>query len=230
MRTALSSGCPQHAWASFLTCARVVHPIVYPKMEARRLWIPGEMPAMNDIVDWSKKVHRVGKLRINRWQGTHKPKNEQRIALFARQQGFLGGAGHWTFLHLQPHRRRDPDNITAGAHKVIFDALVNDKRLKNDGWAHILGIRDYWRVDPDRVGVVVLLTQRPLSEEEAWTIEEKHGKQRAKNSRRVQHHAPAKGALGEAEPGGAGARDVLPEQRGSREYGEVSDPPYFSGE
>lgn len=59
----------------------------------------------------------------------------------------------------EPNRRRDKDNISGFAHKVIQDALVNTGILKGDGWKDITGYTDSFFVDPKRPRVEVELVE-----------------------------------------------------------------------
>jgi len=55
----------------------------------------------------------------------------------------------------EPNRRRDKDNISAFAHKVIQDALVHLKVIKNDGWNDIAGYIDLFDVDENNPRIEV---------------------------------------------------------------------------
>lgn len=59
----------------------------------------------------------------------------------------------------EPNRRRDKDNISGFAHKVIQDALVNTGILKGDGWKDITGYTDSFFVDPKRPRIEVELVE-----------------------------------------------------------------------
>src|SRR5699024_12666172 len=58
------------------------------------------------------------------------------------------------YLWVEPDRRRDRDNITAGR-KFVQDALVRCKVLQNDGWKEIAGFSDDWAVDKARPRVEI---------------------------------------------------------------------------
>ena len=58
---------------------------------------------------------------------------------------------HW----YEKDRRRDKDNICAFGRKVIQDALVKARFLRNDGWKNIAGFEDRFYVDKDKPRVVV---------------------------------------------------------------------------
>lgn len=52
-------------------------------------------------------------------------------------------------------RRKDKDNISSFGRKVIQDALVKAKILKNDGWNDIIGFEDIFYIDKKNPRVVV---------------------------------------------------------------------------
>jgi Holliday junction resolvase RusA-like endonuclease len=51
------------------------------------------------------------------------------------------------FRFYEPNRKRDLDNISGFAHKVIQDALVSCGVLGGDGWKYITGYTDEFFVD-----------------------------------------------------------------------------------
>ena len=60
--------------------------------------------------------------------------------------------------------RRDKDNVCAFGRKVIQDALVRGKYLRNDGWKEIAGFEDVFEVDAKRPRIEV-----EIYEEKGWT-------------------------------------------------------------
>ena len=52
---------------------------------------------------------------------------------------------HYKFY--EPNRRRDQDNVSAFARKVIQDALVMLAVIKNDGWGSVAGSDEVFGVD-----------------------------------------------------------------------------------
>lgn len=48
----------------------------------------------------------------------------------------------------EPNKKRDLDNISSFAHKVIQDSLVKTGVLKNDGWKGVCGFVDQFYCDP----------------------------------------------------------------------------------
>ncbi|HHV10001.1 MAG TPA: RusA family crossover junction endodeoxyribonuclease [Clostridiales bacterium] len=47
----------------------------------------------------------------------------------------------------EPNKRRDLDNISSFAHKVIQDSLVKTGVLNNDGWENVVGYTDNFFCD-----------------------------------------------------------------------------------
>ena len=59
------------------------------------------------------------------------------------------------YTFYEPDKRRDRDNVSSFARKVIQDALVAAGTLKNDGWGQITGHFDTFKVDKDNPRIVV---------------------------------------------------------------------------
>lgn len=115
---------------------------------------------MNDVID-ACKTGDWGK-HGRRWNAYNELKGKwsRAIELYARQTGFRSLVGtYFTFMFAELTRRRDPDNVVAGAHKIIFDSLVAAGFIPNDGWKHVHGFADYWLLDPARPGVLVMITK-----------------------------------------------------------------------
>ena len=59
----------------------------------------------------------------------------------------------------EPNKRRDLDNISAFAHKVIQDSLVKTGILLNDSWDYIVGYSDFFYVDKNNPRIEVTLEE-----------------------------------------------------------------------
>jgi hypothetical protein len=156
---------------------------------ARRLWIPELLPGMNDIIE-DCKVQRVyrrkdgKKCRIPRYAEV-KRAWDKNIDVRCLQQGFtpITEPSHFTFLLFEKNRYRDPDNIGAGARKIILDALQSSGRLKNDGWKNVLGLSEYWVVRKEKPGVVLFVTSPGfMTKEAALLLEEQHERRTGKEA------------------------------------------------
>ena len=114
-----------------------------------KLTIPGRLPGLNELIEAE---------RANRYKGAQLKKDaERRICAEIRRQ--LHGVHIrrpvvMRYLWVEPDRRRDRDNITAGR-KFVQDALVRCKVLQNDGWKEIIGFSDDWAVDKARPRVEI---------------------------------------------------------------------------
>ena len=64
---------------------------------------------------------------------------------------------YYTFY--EENRKRDLDNISAFAHKVIQDGLVKGGLLANDGWKNIVGFSDDFFVDKDNPRIEVTIRE-----------------------------------------------------------------------
>lgn len=59
----------------------------------------------------------------------------------------------------EPNKKRDLDNISAFAHKVIQDSLVKTAVLKNDGWNEISGYIDQFYLDKENPRIEVTIVE-----------------------------------------------------------------------
>ena len=80
------------------------------------------------------------------------------------------------FTFYEQDRRRDRDNVSSFARKVIQDALVKCGVLHDDGWDYVTGYMDKFEVDKKKPRIVV-----EFIEQEVTTVC-KH--QRGKSSKR----------------------------------------------
>lgn len=64
-----------------------------------------------------------------------------------------------SFEWREPDQKRDFDNIMF-AQKFVLDALVSQKILRTDGWAHVTEIRHVVVMNPVLPGVYVTLEER----------------------------------------------------------------------
>ena len=137
------------------------------------LWIPGPLPGLNEIIaacNLSTGQSGYGR-RWNAWNEM-KQKWTWDIRIQANAAGnkaFLGT--YFTFMFAEPNRRRDPDNFVAAGHKIVLDACVSGGFMKNDGWKNVEGFADYWVHDPERPGLLVMVTRTNVMPREEAYIE-----------------------------------------------------------
>lgn len=118
------------------------------------LFIKGRLAGLNEYIEACRTNRYVGaKMKADaeeliRWeikmQKLHPVKKKVRLK----------------YLYVEPNMRRDQDNISGFAHKVIQDALVAEGILKNDGWKYIKGHSDDYAVDKDSPMIVVQIEEK----------------------------------------------------------------------
>jgi Holliday junction resolvase RusA-like endonuclease len=59
----------------------------------------------------------------------------------------------------EPNKKRDLDNVSGFAHKVIQDALVKCNILENDGWNNIVGYLDQFYCDRNNPRIEVTIVE-----------------------------------------------------------------------
>lgn len=138
------------------------------------LWIPFKLPGMNEIVGSSKasgvyhyKAHLNGVPDGKRGRGKYgrvKRGLEDAIILIAKTSIRPVKLARFSFLWVEADRRRDPDNIHAGA-KIVFDALIRARIIPGDGWSYIVPpiihdwklLKEVLRPDINSEGVLVTI-------------------------------------------------------------------------
>lgn len=116
-----------------------------------RFVIPGELPAMNQLIGAANKSRWSYNDLKREW--TERIAMEARVSRLPRVQRALVRC-HWYVRS----KRRDPDNIAAGI-KLILDGLVMAGVLPGDGWRHIAGIEHVFAVDRERPRVEVEIVE-----------------------------------------------------------------------
>lgn len=131
-------------------------PDIPPERGHWRLWVPGALPGLNELLDAKSVVaRRRGKVVTTAYNDL-KASHQQRIALYARIEGLRRlPPVYVTYVFYEVTKRRDPSNVLAGGVKLIEDALVKLGVLRNDGWKDILGLAAYHVHEPGRAGVAV---------------------------------------------------------------------------
>lgn len=115
--------------------------------------IRGTLPGLNDYISAERSsLHQAAKM---------KKQCEAIVMHAARSLGKWQPEGkvYMTYHWYEPNRRRDKDNVSSFGRKVIQDALVRAKILRNDGWNDIEGFQDEFEVDKRNPRIVVELTE-----------------------------------------------------------------------
>lgn len=130
------------------------------------LTIPGRLPGLNEYTNACRTNPRQGNTmkrdaqQAVMWQILA----QMRRCKFERPVFLL-------FTFYEQDRRRDKDNVSSFARKVIQDALVQCGTLQDDGWDHVTGALDRFEVDRDNPRIVV-----EFIEQEVATCSKRRGK------------------------------------------------------
>ena len=123
--------------------------------------IKGTLPNLNDLIAAERQqIRRNGKFTT--LGNTLKQDNQELVILNLRSQLKGIHINHpivIKYCFYEPNRRRDLDNISAFAHKVIQDALVKCEIIENDGWKNITGFTDKFYVDKENPRIEVTLEE-----------------------------------------------------------------------
>lgn len=108
--------------------------------------VPGPLPGMNEFIDARARgyhtrrkgrsvfVNRYAEMK-RKWSKRIKPHctgEFTRLQLFHKRHG----PAVVRLRIYEPNKRRDPDNVAAGAWKIILDAMQGEV-LGGDGWRHV---------------------------------------------------------------------------------------------
>lgn len=63
------------------------------------------------------------------------------------------------FTWIEKDRRRDKDNICGFARKIIFDAMIENGYISNDGWKEIAGWEDRFTIDKNDYGIDIKIIE-----------------------------------------------------------------------
>lgn len=115
--------------------------------------INGTLPSLNELIDAERRNRYLG--------ATLKKKSESIVLHSARQLGKwrATSAVHFTYKFYEPNRRRDKDNVSSLARKVIQDALVKGGYLPNDNWEWVEGFEDQFYVDKKNPRIEVCMEE-----------------------------------------------------------------------
>ena len=126
-----------------------------------KLIIKGTLPNLNDYLQAERQTFRRGGKFTTK--GNELKKDTQELIIWHIRQQLKGVHINNPILlkydFFEPNKRRDLDNISAFAHKVIQDSLVVAGVIKNDGWSNILGFTDQFYLDKDNPRIEVILEE-----------------------------------------------------------------------
>ena len=120
-----------------------------------KIWIKGRMPGLNDLIAAAKsgrgKFNAYGRTK-DQWTAYIK-----RIVLECGLNPMPGAKV--SFRCVEPNRRRDQDNVIAGARKLCLDGMVKAGIIPGDGWRHVELGQDCFDVDKFSPGVEIIIEE-----------------------------------------------------------------------
>ncbi len=118
-----------------------------------RFVIHGRLPGNNEFIAAN---------RTNFYVGNKLKKDAQKLVCAEIRQQLrglhIGGSVFLTYRFYEPNRKRDLDNVFAGASKVIQDALVACEVLVNDSQRYIRGFTTLFDVDSNDPRIEIEIT------------------------------------------------------------------------
>ena len=118
--------------------------------------ITGRLPGINDYVN-AERAHR---LKGNRMKRDSEDDVITAILIRGLKSHRLKTPVKIEYKFVEKDRRRDKDNISGFAHKVVQDALVKTGLLNNDGWDEIDSYADMFAVDKGNPRIEIKIYER----------------------------------------------------------------------
>ena len=111
--------------------------------------IRGKLPGLNEYIN-AERTNKYKGAQLKRQCESVVMRSARSLSKY-RAEGPVYMIYHWYC----EDRRKDKDNISSFGRKVIQDALVRAKILKNDGWNDIIGFEDLFCKDKKNPRIVV---------------------------------------------------------------------------
>lgn len=116
--------------------------------------IPGRLDGLNEYTSANRtNPYKGGKMK-------HDNENTVIWAIRSQLRGIhINNPVMLKYDFYEPNKKRDLDNISSFAHKVIQDSLVKTEVLKNDGWNEIAGYLDQFYLDRKNPRIEVTIVE-----------------------------------------------------------------------
>ena len=122
-------------------------------MKNAKLIIKGKLPGLNDLIE-AERTHRQAGARLKR-----SAEELIRWQIKVQLRGQFERPVRLNYMFYEPNKKRDKDNISGFAHKVIQDSLVKERILKNDGWEYIDSYTDHFAVDKKNPRIEIIIEE-----------------------------------------------------------------------
>lgn len=118
-----------------------------------KIIIPFTLPGLNDYIrELDRNRHKGAELK-KEYQSAVEAVIRRKLKRSLREPVTMH------YLWVEKDRRRDKDNISAFGRKIIQDALVRTRKLRNDGWENVSGFSDQFAVDKKRPRVEIIIEE-----------------------------------------------------------------------
>lgn len=108
--------------------------------------IPGELPAMNEIIKASK----------SHYGAYAKLKKDYTALVMIHAKGLPEvKKADFEITWYCKNKRKDPDNVAGGGTKILLDGLIKAGIIPNDGWNEVNSITHDFKVDKDNPRIEV---------------------------------------------------------------------------
>lgn len=123
-----------------------------------QLTIPGRLPGLNEYTDACRSSsQKGGRIKSEAQTAVMWQIKAQLQRLHIEKPVFL------LFTFYEQDRRRDRDNVSSFARKVIQDALVKAGTLHDDGWDYVTGYLDNFKVDNQHPRIEVQFIEQEVT-------------------------------------------------------------------
>lgn len=116
--------------------------------------IDGKLPSLNEFIAKNRSNPALG----NKMKQENQINVEYYIMRDLRKV-HIDKPVYLMYTFYEPNKKRDLDNISGFAHKVIQDALVESGVLHNDSWHYIVGFSDNFEIDKDKPRIEVIIRE-----------------------------------------------------------------------
>ena len=117
-----------------------------------KIVIPGRFPSLNEYIAANKK-------RSGNWNAGNamKKRDQTEICRYLPKDKTFKKRIFIQYTFFEPNTRRDKDNISGYFHKIFQDAMVQAGMIRDDGWAYIYGMADYFEIDTKYPRIEVII-------------------------------------------------------------------------
>jgi len=139
-------------------------PFADSDVEDQCFFLPVKIISLNQALEKGNQTFHAGRFKNNEW-AKWKTAITKKLQWQFILQGVKPMGWAWFFFTFQESdQRRNKDNVTSVAKKIIFDALVKSNLLPNDGWKEIVKWEEVFEVKKGDEGILVRMIRPGTTE------------------------------------------------------------------